>query len=311
MRLLSVLLALAVVALAVPAQAQPPTFSEPYQLRGAVGDIPTTNATEPAGAWNLEQRLTVQFDNASQAQYPFNLPAGARLLNATCTCNPSQSTATSDSVVFTLPTSTPSGSYVLTVLTTQAAGQSFGFSIHLPIAVAASERVAILYVPTGLEAEAAAGPTRSLPSTNGQSTIVQFDDLPSPFWASVHPDDGTATVAQDSGIPTLAWVFLAVGLVAGAVVWAVLVSRGAVQTKSRKQVANTAAHVEAAAAEPPAVLEGRKRALLAALKEIEVARMNSEMPQEVYDVVKADLKRQAVTVMRALETAGAAADAKA
>jgi len=51
-----------------------------------------------------------------------------------------------------------------------------------------------------------------------------------------------------------------------------------------------------------AVLEGKKRALMAALKEVEVAKMNNEMPPEVYDAVKADLKKQAVTVMRALES---------
>ena len=50
---------------------------------------------------------------------------------------------------------------------------------------------------------------------------------------------------------------------------------------------------------------------LAALKEIEVAKMNNEMPTDVYDAVKADLKKQAVTVMRALETATAASEAKA
>jgi len=40
---------------------------------------------------------------------------------------------------------------------------------------------------------------------------------------------------------------------------------------------------------------------MAALKEVEVAKMHNEMAPEVYDAVKADLKKQTVTVMRALE----------
>ncbi|MFO1536051.1 MAG: hypothetical protein ABR586_10330, partial [Thermoplasmatota archaeon] len=85
--------------------------------------------------------------------------------------------------------------------------------------------------------------------------------------------------------------------------WAFLVQRGMVQARGRKQVAQVAAHTEAAAQDPPAVLEGKKRALLAALKEVELARQSQEMDTPTYDAVKAEFKKQAVTVMRALETA--------
>ena len=303
MRILPFLLALAVLAAALPANAQQPTFSQAFQLRGAVGDIPTTNVTEPPGAWNMEQRLTVQFQNTSSAQHAFQIPAGARLVNATCSCNPSQFTATASSVVFTFPTTQASGSYVLTVTTTQGAGESFGFHLDLPIEAGPEDRVAILYIPRGSSYDAAAEPATSLPSTNGQATILQFNEPPSPFWASIHPD--SAISSGDDGDDDAMWrewlVPVLLGLVLGAILWAVLVSKGVVQKKSRRQVASTAAHVEAAATDPPAVLEGKKRALLAALKEIEVAKMNNEMPPEVYDLVKADLKKQAVTVMRALE----------
>lgn len=304
MRLLPALLVLAAVALAMPAAAQPPTFPHAYQLRGAVGDIPTTNATEPAGAWNLEQRLTVRFDNGTPAQYAFQVPLGADLVNATCSCNPSQFTASARAVVFTFPTTQPSGAYTLTVTTTQPAGAAFAFHLDLPVDAAERDRIALMYVPRGSAYESASRADDALPSTTGQATILQFNDVPSPFWLAVHP--ASAVAAGDAGGDDAAWrgwlLPVLVGVLLGIVLWALLVSRGVVQKKSRRQVASTAAHVEAAASDPPAVLEGKKRALLAALKEIEVARMNNEMPTEVYDQVKADLKRQAVTVMRALES---------
>ena len=312
MRLLPALLVLAVVAAAMPADAQPPTFTQAYQLRGAVGDIPTTNATEPAGAWNLEQRLTVAHDNSTERQYGFQIPAGATLVNATCTCNPSQSRIMAASVVFTLPTTLASGSYVLTVTTTQAAGDAFAFHLDLPIEAGPEDRVAILYMPRDSTYDAPSQPFRTLPANSTDATIVWFTDVPSPFWLAVHPE--SAVTAGDDGDDAMwrEWLLpVVVGLLVGMVVWSLLVSKGVVQTKSRRQVANTAAHVEAAAHDPPAVLEGKKRALLAALKEIEVARMNNQMAPEVYDQVKADLKKQAVTVMRALESSGAADESKA
>lgn len=304
-------LALAALALAaVPAEAQPPTFSQAYQVRAAHGDIPSTPATEPDDGWNIEQRLTVQFTNTTAAQHGFVLPEGSRLLNASCTCNPSQSTATEDAVVFTLDTSVPSGSYTLTVLTAMETGRAFGFTLMAPIAAGPADRIAVIYVPNGWTYVASAEGSSPGLSTDGSSRIVSFESFESPLWVAVHLDDAaTGTAAPDSSWS--GWIVPALlGLLVGIVLWAVLVSRGAVQAKSRRQVAGTAAHVEAAATDPPAVLEGRKRALLAALKEIEVARMNNEMAQDVYDAVKADLKRQAVTVMRALEAAPPA-DAKA
>jgi hypothetical protein len=294
---------------AVPAAAQPPTFSQAYQVRGALGDIPSTTQAEPAGTWNLEQRLTVQFTNTTPATHAFNVPAGAHVVNTTCTCNPSHSTVRSDSVVFTIDTSVPAGSYTMTVLTSQPVGTAFGFSIAVPIEAGPQDRVAVLYVPGSDVWDAPVKPVGDpLVSTDGSARIVYFTSFPDQAWFAIHP--ATANGATSAANPMTGWlVAAALGLVVGIVLWALLVSRGVVQAKGRRQVAGTAAHVEAAAADPPAVLEGRKRALLAALKEIEVAKMNGEMPNEVYDVVKADLKRQAVTVMRALESGTAAGDA--
>ena len=306
MRLLPLLLAAAVLAAALPAQAQPPAFTQAYQVRGAVGDIPTTAASEKGGLWNLEQRLTLHFTNTSAQQYAFTIPAGATLTNATCGC-PAASTPSAGAVQFSFGSNVPSGTYTLVVATSQPYDSAFGFSLTVPSQAGAQDRVAILYVPLGLQADSAVKPSSPGTSTDGSATIQVFQAFASPFWASVHPTTQAAAAPAKTSSPPISWpVALVAGLVVGAVAWALLVSRGVVQRKGRRQVASTAAHVEAAAAEPPAVLEGKKRALMAALKEVEVAKMHNEMAPEVYDAVKADLKRQTVTVMRALEETGAA-----
>lgn len=304
--LLSLAVLLAVLA-ASPAAAQPPAYDEAFQVRAALGDIPTTAATEPSNAWNVEQRVLVQAGNSSQA-VTLQLPFGSTLVNATCSCG-AQPTVNGRDVSFQV---SGAGQQTVTLLSSQPASRAFGFEVLRP--GGPGDGVVVLYVPTSYDFEAPLEPTQTLPSTSGTATIVEFRgrSLPNPFWASLH----VATVAVDDGAEgsgqafndDLVWLFLALGIVAGAILWSILVSRGVVQAKGRKQVASTAAHVEAAANESPAVLEGRKRALLAALKEIEVAKMNGELPTEVYDVVKADLKKQAVTVMRALETANAAGE---
>lgn len=313
MRLLTGLLVAAVLAAALPASAQPPTFDHAYQVRGAFGDIPTTQAAEPAGAWNMEQRLAVRFENHSEARYVLHVPAGAEVVNATCTpCSTTQAEPSADAVTFILAASEPSGAYTLTLATRQAAGLAFGFSVDAPSGVAEDDRVAILYVPTGYAHSAPFEGTSPGLSTDGSARIVVFEGFHDPLWVAIHAGEAASAGGADGDGALSGWLLPAVaGLLLGIVLWALLVSRGVVQAKSRRQVAATAAHVEAAQADPPAVLEGKKRALMAALKDIEVAKMNSEMPPEVYDAVKADLKRQAVTVMRALESSQAASDAKA
>ena len=307
MRRAPLLLSLAFLLATGPATAQPPTYSEPFQVRAAAGDIPTTAATEPTGAWNVEQRYTAS-GNAT-GSVTFQLPHGSSLVNASCTCG-AQPTINGRDVTFASP-----GGSTMTVLSSQPLSRAFGFEAKRPTGPGGT--VVVLYVPVSYEVEAPVDGDSPGLSTDGSARIVEYRgaSLPDPFWASLHvataADDDGSDPAADGGAGVNPWLMLAVGTVLGAVVWAFLVSRGAVQAKGRKQVAATAAHVEAAANESLPVLEGRKRALLAALKEIEVAKMNNEMPTDVYDAVKADLKKQAVTVMRALETATAASEAKA
>ncbi|HUR26198.1 MAG TPA: hypothetical protein VM327_09325 [Candidatus Thermoplasmatota archaeon] len=306
-------LALVMALLVAPvATSQPPTYTEAFQVRAAMGDIPTTAAVEAAG-WNVDQRYTVEFTTGSnQKDVGFLLPPGATLVNASCGGCGDTPTVTAGSVTFHLVPSTPTGTYAMEVLSNQAVGRNFALKVERP--ESPGPGVVVLYAPKDLQVDAAVEPTAELPSTSGTARILEYRValFPAPFWATIHPattagGDDPGTNAGAAGFNP--WLMLAIGLVLGVLVWAFLVSKGAVQAKSRKQVATTAAHVEAAAHDPPAVLEGRKRALLAALKEIEVAKMNNEMPTDVYDVVKADLKKQAVTVMRALETATAAGEA--
>jgi hypothetical protein len=296
----------------MPVTAQPPSFTQTFQVRGAVGDIPTTDNVEPAGAWNLDHRLTATYSNTSSEDdrtFRFAIPAGARVVNLTCDCADWRSTQTPRIVTFTLGTNNPSGQHTIRVTTSQPYDSTVGFSVFTPLEVSSLESLAvILYVPRDAQLTAPVKMSGQLTTTDGSSTIeyVTFasgQSRPLDLWFAIHPDN--AIQAE----PTISWnagliaAFLLIGVGIGAVLWSWLVAQGLVQRKGRKQVAATAAHVEAAAKDPVPVLEGKKRALLAALKDLELAKQGNEVSLEVYDVVKADLKKQAVTVMRALEAA--------
>lgn len=294
-------------ALLVPtATAQIPSFNEDYQVRAALGDIPTTTAREPAGTWNVEQRIQVAFDNnASELDrtYLVRLPAGSTLVNATCDCARSTHTQTGDTLSFRIEPLTQSGERTLTILTSQPIGDVYGFRIA---PTSATDLVVILYVPVDKDVSSNVDLREVGLSTDQSATLsyVQLTASQFPFhaWFSIHPA-GNAPAAPQADANPLPWLFLVLGLAAGALLWSQLVARGIVQKKSRKQVATTAAHVEAAKESVP-VLEGKKRGLLAALKELELAKQANELPLDVYDAVKADFKKQAVTVMRALEGTG-------
>ncbi len=290
------------------AVAQMPAFDEAYQVRGALGDIPGTSTTETPGAWNLEQRLRVVFDNTTDElsrTYHFGIPTGAALANASCDCYQYHTTVTAVSVTLVIDPATTSGERVITIVTRQVAGGAFGFTLRAALE-APADRAVVLYVPAGSQVASNLDFASPGSSTDGAAAI-QFarftasDAMPAEAWFTLHPLVEAPAPVASGGNDDLVWVFLALGIGAGALLWSRLVAAGVVQKRSRKQVAGTAAHVEAAATDSAPVLEGKKRALLAALKEVELAKQANEMPLDVYDAVKADLKKQAVTVMRALE----------
>jgi hypothetical protein len=334
------------VALAVlPVQAQTAgddvSFSQASYARAGWGDLPRTAAAEPADLWNVVEYRRVEHNTGTESTAQFRAEEGVEHFTVDCqgasgtagACgNLTVDGATPDGdgykptetpgmITVHVPSATATGTLVVSCRHSHAFQEALGFSLWFETPDDASLS---LYVRPGQgvasEREAAVAGLASTDENPGLS-IWRFDGTSSdPFyhdqWFVVYPGR-VALVPADTlapgpgGLAINPWLMLAVGVVLGAIVWALLVSRGAVQAKARKQVVSTAAHVEAAANDPPAVLEGRKRALLAALKEIEVAKMNNEMPNEVYDAVKADLKKQAVTVMRALETAQAAGESKA
>jgi hypothetical protein len=300
MRLLLPVALLAAV-LVLPATAQM-DFGQSYQVRAAVGDIPSTPAIEPAGTLNVEQRLAVATTGSAKDLH-FSLPAGSSLDAVSCSCGHVAQQAQPGGVTVTVPANA-TGTATVTVLSSQPFSTAAAFSLRAP-PEAGPDAAVILFVPKGSAFEAPGTPSSPGSSTDGTSTIEAFtftasSPLPSPFWAVFHP----GTVAAQPVAPAPAgfpWLQAGVAFALGIALWAFLVQRGVVQSRSRKQVAQVAAHAEIAAQDPPAVLEGKKRALLAALKEVEMARQAQEMDTATYDAVKAEFKKQAVTVMRALD----------
>jgi len=304
---------------AAPTSAQM-SFNQPYQLRGAVGDIPTTDFPEPAGSWNIEQRIQVTTSGHNGAPVFIDYPAQSKVLRMSCTCGVT-GYDDGDHAIFNLTSTLPDATYTIVVTTAQGIGgsASWGFSvIPFPSNLAPADRVAILYIPNGAAVTGPVAESQDALNCAGglQCSIHVFggsaaSPLPAgTLWFSIHPTTAaepvvTTTVTAPGGAASTNWLFIGVAFLAGLIVWALLVSRGMVQRKSRKQVATTAAHVEAAQAEPLTVLEGRKRALMAALKEIELARQANEIDVPTYDTLKAELKKEAVTVMRAIDESGA------
>jgi hypothetical protein len=184
---------------------------------------------------------------------------------------------------------------------------AFAFQIAPP--TSDPSQVLVVYAPTGTDASLPAGARKVGTSTDGTS-VIHFvagsasDPLPHPLWLAVHPQGAADGGAQrEAAKPTLDWLLMGVAFFLGMVLWAFLVSRGAVQRRSRKQVVATAPHAEAAR-EGQAVLEARKLALMAGLKELEMARMNKQVDDAAYDQVKGEFKAEAVTTMRAIEETG-------
>ncbi len=280
------------------AAAQPPTFTQAFQVRIGVGDIATTAAHETADGWSYEARYTVQHP-ASDERVDIQVLPGSQIVAKTCSCGNFTTTESATSVAFHIPASVPTGPVTVTVTTTSPPSAVFA----VDLTIKGNDGLVVLYLPNGFAAQASAPSTSPGTSTDGGSIILAYADLQGSFWLTVNP---VATAIQPtSESSSMVWFYAAAGVVVGCILWAILVSRGMVQRKTRKQVATTAAHVEAAKMDSPAILEGRKRALMAALKEIELGRQADEIDVATYDTLKAELKKEAVTVMRAIDESGA------
>ncbi len=313
-----VAVALLAVVLPQPGASQAMTFDDTtYVLHGGYGDIPTTTYVEPSTTWNLEQRLLMKVANHNGNQVMMDYPSGSQVIRMNCTCGVN-GFDDGDHAVFNFA-AVADGNYSVFVTSTQPYyGKAWAVSFFPLEMNNPADMIAVLYAPPGEAIDACVPPAQApMPAVSSPQTIYVFGGAAHPInchptWFTIRPAvAGTTVTPPTTGPDTTTtapastnWLYLAAAFIAGLVLWAILVSRGIVQRKQRKQVASTAAHVEAAQGESVAILEGRKRALMAALKEIELARQANELDVPTYDTLKAELKKEAVTVMRAIDEAG-------
>ncbi len=268
-------------------------------VRIAIGDVPRTAAVEPAGALNVIEYIKLDHDG-NNTQVAYTLDSGT-LLTATCDCGSASRTGN----VITIGNDVPAGPIVVVL----GHSHAFNQTAFVPLALAHDNRDASVtfYLAPAYGVESSAKPAATLPGADFDGTVTQYATTDA--WFAVRPAAAGAYVAPEivtKEVPTgngINFTSILIGLIAGVAVWYVLVKQGLVQ-KQRKQEVAVAAHKEVAAAAPRPVLEGRKRLLMAALKDLEMARMNKEIEDDAYDTLKADFKKQAVTTMRALEESG-------
>lgn len=262
--------------------AQPTTLDEPG-LRVAFGDNPSTPETEASGAWNFQELIRLEA-GSHQLDAP-NFARSTTLLCEECTFVRS---GAGFNVTVTNTTDVK--------LAYQAAGGT-PFSVEHDY-----EGLFVLYAPTGTHIQSSINLQKVGVAASDPSLELYSGNANGAFWFIVSPIAPETVTVSDSSFDFTA---LAIGIIGGIALWAFLVKGGFVQKRQRKQVAATAVHKEVAKKETPEALEGRKRVLMAALKELEVAKMNQDIETEAYDTLKADFKKQTVTVMRALEEAKA------
>lgn len=99
-----------------------------------------------------------------------------------------------------------------------------------------------------------------------------------------------------------AWLLALVGLVVGALLVYGLIAGGIVQgRRGGGAAATTTSSGRSLAAESKDMLSMRQRVMVAALKELEIAKKKGEVPEGLYTPLKAELKQDTVRVMRELE----------
>jgi hypothetical protein len=260
------------------ASAQPDFSGEDHLLRVAFGDIPTTSATETAGAWNFQEVL--QLPNGT---HYVEVPGFAQAKQFDCSCT---AVASGNGWDITL---TEAGAVTVTYRATGDVPFAATVNVDGPI---------VLFAPQGTHVESSRNGIFVGPTTEPTGLEIYQLGGSGTAWFTVDPIAPSTVVVKDTSFGVLE---LVLGLMAGLAIWAFLVQRGLVQKRQRKQIAGVATHKEIAKVESPETLDGRKRVLMAGLKELELAKMNQEMETPVYDTLKADFKKQTVAVMRAIE----------
>ncbi len=291
-------LLLAVLLIAPMASAQSMDITSAHQVRIAYGDIPSTpDQTEPSGAWNVEQRLVLTEGANGTVTIPSGHVAGSVFCGDGCDFDLSLEENTFTAVCLTAGAD---GHCNISFPHTIAGNvDAFGLSMRVT-----ADSTVLVYALEGLDVRSGTdnllGEGFYYPNVQPALLIHQFAPEDGRFWMTVSPH----TIAESPTTGGFGWQGILVGLLAGVAVWYLLVRQGLVQKRQRKQVAGTAAHKQIASSEDKTTLEWRRRALLAALKELEVARVDQTIDLTAYDALKADFKKQTVAVMRALEELG-------
>lgn len=284
------LIILAALLMVATASAQPMNWSETHQVRIAYGDIPSTNATEAPSQWNFHETVLV---NTSIGQLTWVVPAGHVYLDIDCEC----AFALDDSEAPLYRIAFPEGDDEVAMTFMHAAkGDLTGFATGMTLG---DDARVFIYAADGTAVRGPVAPTNVLPAASAPGFNVYDFEAAGPFWFSIAP----AAAVEQEPAPFVTFWGLALGTLAGMAIWSLLVKQGVVQKRVRKQVAAVAAHKEVAKKESKDTLAARKRVLMAGLKELEVAKMNKDVELEVYDALKGELKKETVTVMRALEEA--------
>lgn len=303
--LLTLLVALPSVPLA-GAQMTENGFTGNSHLRLAYGDVPLSPAVEPDGRWNAVEYHRVHHSGGALLE-TFDITPGFAVDGVTCTCG---NVTVTDATAFMVSSKgdVAAGDYVLALSYHMVRLEQATFPAAIVFRpLISGPWTATLYLRQGQSVYSRWAETATLPgASHPEYTIHSFGGDDGASQSPVFELNSAAGVAaapgSPSGLAQSPWAYAAAAFILGALVWAFLVRQGIVQKRTRRQAVAVAAHDEAGK-EPTAVLEGRKRALMAALKEVELAKMGREMDNATYDVVKADLKRQTVAVMRALEAA--------
>lgn len=267
-------------------------LDEPHEYRLAFGDVPSTDAVEPAGRWNVIEHHDLP------ATGEVFLPVSPLAIEPVLALGGAPASATREARGYRIVFDDGATGDVRLRISYALPGRVDGLVLTLEMPENQTGHV-VLYLDPGARIDFVTAQSSGMQPA-GDKTMHDFPGVTRTFAVQIGavaaPPPGPASEGFD-------WIALAIGAALGAIVWALLVRQGMVQKRSRKQTAGVAAHKQAAAREDKATLEGRKRALMAALKELEVAKMNKDIDGAAYDALKADFKRQAVTTMRALEEA--------
>ncbi len=291
------LLAAALLLFVAPVAAQPTEygFTEDYLARVGHGDLTLVDGAEPSDAWTIAEYVRFDHDG-NQTRIAGVAPADR--IDLDCTCG----NFTIENGEAIIGNNVAAGQHVIRLVRSMS-GSEFTGSLVLFDAAKTSRLVA--YVPEGKVLLAGVAPTAGFACTaaQGACTIHEVSPVRGASLAIVPAGVYAAPVAptpdEDGFLGE--WGPAILGILVGIALWSYLVSKGVVQ-KRRKQEVAKAAHVEAAATESQETLTARKRVLMAGLKELEKAKMTKEIETDVYDALKAELKKETVIVMRALES---------